>query len=80
MRRAAEAVWPGVCLVLLLAGGCRSGDKPPAQQDRQPIGSPAGGGPSPGRAGINDYNRQRESLGNLDSLVTPAQPLPPSRR
>ena len=29
--------------------------------------------------GNDQYNRQRESLGNLDSLVTPQQPTIPNR-
>jgi hypothetical protein len=58
---------------------CRSGERRQRAATSDTSRGVVSSSPGAARAGINDYNRQREALGNLDSLVTPSRPAVPAR-
>jgi len=68
-------------LMILVIAGCRTPDEQRREAARldslrqdslRPVNNPYKLG-----QGNDQYNRQRETLGNLDSLVTPPQPSIP---
>lgn len=72
-----------VGLIVLMIAGCRSPDEQRREKARldslrqdslRPVNNPYKFG-----QGNDQYDRQRETLGNLDSLVTPPQPSIPGR-
>ncbi|GEM_PF-3118644 len=72
-----------ICAVALCLSDCRSPDEQRRDEARldslrrdslRPVNNPYKFG-----QGNDQYNRQRETLGNLDSLVTPPQPAIPNR-
>jgi hypothetical protein len=67
-------VFVALLACVLLLPGCKREESPEQGKKNPPASDSIKPAYNPYKANQNLYNRERENLGNLDSLVTPKEP------